>query len=46
LLARAARRGGEAAKEGVQAGGESFVAVVGPDVFAQGGQRREPVGWQ
>jgi hypothetical protein len=46
LLARPARRGLEAAEERVQAGGEPFVAVIGPDVLAQGGQRREPVGWQ
>jgi hypothetical protein len=46
LLARPARRSLEAAEERVQASGEPFVAVVCPDVLAQGGQRREPVGWQ
>jgi hypothetical protein len=46
LLARPARRSLEAAEEGVQAGGEPFVAVVCPDVLAEGGQRREPAGWQ
>ena len=28
----------DAAEEGVKAGGESLVAVVGPDVFAEDGQ--------
>jgi len=46
LLARPARRSLEAAEERVQASGEPFVAVVCPHVLAQGGQRREPVGWQ
>src|SRR5205823_312964 len=36
----------EAGDEGVEAGGESFVAVVEPDVFAEGGQGGEAVGWQ
>ena len=46
LSGGAARRGLQAAEEGVEAGGEPFVAVVGPDVLAEGGQRREPAGWQ
>jgi hypothetical protein len=36
----------DAAEEGVEAGGESLVAVVGPDVFAEGSQGGEAVGWQ
>ena len=34
------------AEEGVEAGGEPFVAVIGPDVLAKGSQRGEAVGWQ
>jgi hypothetical protein len=36
----------DAAEEGVEAGGESLVAVVGPDVLAEGGQGGEAVGRQ
>ncbi len=36
----------EAADEGAEAGGEPFVAVVGPDVLAEGGQRGEAAGGQ
>jgi hypothetical protein len=36
----------DAAEEGVEAGGESLVAVTGPDVLAEGGQGGEAVGWQ
>ncbi len=45
-LAAAPRRCLDAAKEGVEAGGESLVAVAGPDVLAEGGQGGEAVGWQ
>jgi hypothetical protein len=34
----------DAAEEGVEAGGESLVAVAGPDVLAEGGQAGEAVG--
>jgi hypothetical protein len=43
--ARALRRL-EPSEERVEACGESLVAVGGPDVLADGGQRRESVGWQ
>jgi hypothetical protein len=36
----------ESGDEGVEAGGEPFVAVVEPDVFAEGDQGGEAVGWQ
>ena len=36
----------DAAEDGVEAGGESLVAVVGPDVRAEGSQEREAVGRQ
>jgi HSP20 family protein len=36
----------DAAEEGVEAGGEPLVAVVGPDVLAEGSQRREAVSGQ
>ena len=42
----AARCGLQPSEEGVEAGGEPFVAVVGPDVLAEGGQHREAVGGQ
>jgi hypothetical protein len=36
----------QAGDEGVEAGGEPLVAVVGPGVRAEGGQRGEPAGGQ
>jgi hypothetical protein len=36
----------DAAEDGVEAGGESLVAVAGPDVLAEGSQEGEAVGWQ
>lgn len=36
----------EPGEDRLEAGGESFVAVVGPDVLADGRQRREAVGRQ
>jgi hypothetical protein len=36
----------ESGDEGVEAGCEPFVAVVKPDVFAEGDQCGEAVGWQ
>jgi hypothetical protein len=36
----------ESVDEGVEAGGEPFVAVVDPDVFSEGDQGREAVGRQ
>jgi hypothetical protein len=36
----------ESGDEGVEAGGEPFVAVVEPDVFAEGDQGGEAVGRQ
>jgi hypothetical protein len=33
-------------EEGVEAGGEPLVAVVGPDVLAEGGDGGEALGWQ
>ena len=42
----AAALGLEAVDEGVEAGGEPFVAVVVPDVLAEGDQGGEAVGRQ
>jgi hypothetical protein len=39
-----ASRGVESGDEGVEAGGEPFVAVVEPDVFAEGNEGGEAVG--
>jgi hypothetical protein len=36
----------DAAKEGVEAGGESLVAVADPDVLAEDSQGGEAIGWQ
>ena len=36
----------QAADEGVEAGGEPLVAVVGPGVCAEGGQGGKPTGGQ
>jgi hypothetical protein len=36
----------QSGQERVDACGESLVAVVGPDVLAEGGQHREAVGGQ
>ena len=44
LTARAAALRLEPVDDGVEAGGESFVAVVGPHVVAEGGQGGKPVG--
>jgi hypothetical protein len=34
----------QAADKGMEAGGEPLVAIVRPDVLAEGGQHGEPVG--
>jgi hypothetical protein len=44
LPAVSAPRCFDAAQEGFEAGGESLVAVAGPDVLAEGGQDGEAVG--
>jgi formaldehyde-activating enzyme involved in methanogenesis len=36
----------ESGDEGVEAGREPFVAVIKPNVFTKGDQRREAVDWQ
>src|ERR1700733_323919 len=45
-MAESGLSGLEAADERAEAGGESFVAVVGPDVLAESGQRGKAVGGQ